>query len=185
LIKLTKELEMETKYLYNSLYYRKARKHQMNYDKLNKMMAIILSYKPKRVLDVGCGVGILVELLRQKGVAAYGTDFSDALLGYWKGSPYFQVADAAHQPFPNKSFDLVVSTDVLEHIPEEDLDAVKKEMLRVGDEVLCFPASEIGLNNRQKLFHVTNKPIEWWIKKFEGCDIYDSRLFDGSKPSNR
>jgi SAM-dependent methyltransferase len=66
------------------------------------------------VLDFGCGRGALVEHLCESGVEAYGCDVDP----YWEGdkprlrpiprSPY-------RLPFDDASFDLVVSTSVLEH----------------------------------------------------------------------
>lgn len=51
------------------------------------------------------------------------------------------IADAASLPFKSGSFDLVVSTDVLEHIPPVLRPAVVSEMIRVSRRVLilAFP----------------------------------------------
>src|SRR5919109_521312 len=42
---------------------------------------IIARLKPRRVLDVGCAKGFLVECLRDRGVEAYGFDVSEYALG--------------------------------------------------------------------------------------------------------
>lgn len=168
---------MDTRYLYNKGYYIKARKHQRNALKLDKMMDIIMRVNPKKVLDIGCGVGYLVEKLREAGVDAYGTDFSPALIEYWKGDPHFQVADAKVQPFKDREFDLVVSTDVLEHISEDDIPLVLEEMKRVGKRVIAFVAGYKPLNRRQLLFHVTNKEMGWWVDNLPGVEVYNSRDF--------
>lgn len=174
-------MSQDTQYLYNFNYFRKAaRRHMAGNERLEKLVNIVLSYKPKKVLDVGCGVGHLVNRLREAGVDAVGTDFSKALGTYWGntvGKIFFQ-ADATKQPFEDKEFDLVISTDVLEHIPEEDIPMVVDELKRVGKKVVAFVAVEKALNRRQLLFHVTNKPLDWWVDNLPGIEVFNSREFD-------
>lgn len=168
----------ETKYLYNAGYFKKSMRFKKNPHRLDKFMDIVKSYNPKKVLDVGCGVGFMVNRMRDEGINAYGTDFTEALVGYWGDSPYFKVAEAEKQPFGDKEFDLVISTDVMEHIHEEDLPYVVEEMKRVGKTVLAFVAVEKKLSKRQLMFHVTNKPLEWWKEHLPGIIVYNSREFE-------
>ena len=91
------------------------------------------------VVDVGCGPGFLAG--EMAAVVAptghvFGTDISDAMLELAKRncsraatSVSFQVADAAELPFPAGSFDVAVSTQVLEYV--KDVDACIAEMHRV------------------------------------------------------
>lgn len=172
-------MSQDTRYLYNYYYFRKAgRRHQNKGRRLDALMGIIKSYSPKSVLDVGCGIGNLVLRMRDEGMVAYGTDFAPDLRTYWGDTPYMQVADAKSQPFPDKFFDLVISTDVMEHIPEEDIPAVAEEMKRVGNKVVALVAVEKKLNARQLLFHVTNKPLEWWVEHLPGIDVINSREYE-------
>jgi SAM-dependent methyltransferase len=73
----------------------------------------------KRILDVGCGVGAEVDLLRRDGYEAYGIDLP-GLSRFWaregRDSTYFFGADATRTPFPDDSFDVVYSLGVIEHI---------------------------------------------------------------------
>jgi cyclopropane fatty-acyl-phospholipid synthase-like methyltransferase len=84
------------------------------------------------VLDLGCGAGMLA-LLKRKGVNLIGIDLSTegahSVLrnGYDAGI----TASLANLPFPNQSFDYVVSLDVIGHIPFEEKDAVIAEIQRV------------------------------------------------------
>lgn len=168
----------DTRYLYNKRYFIKSRRNQTRLNRLDKIVERILEEKPNKVLDVGCGVGYLVDKLREKGIDAYGTDFSPALPNYWGDKDYFQVADAKEQPFGDKEFDLVVSTDVLEHIFKEDVPKVADELKRVGKKVIVWVAAYKKLNRRQLLFHVTNEPIEWWVENLPGIEVHNSREFD-------
>lgn len=82
------------------------------------------------VLDVGGGAGYLTRALRRAGSA---TVLVDADLGElsWRGPPVSGsvVADALSLPVPSDAVDLVVSSNVLEHVPEPF--AVVDEMARV------------------------------------------------------
>jgi SAM-dependent methyltransferase len=89
--------------------------------------AQILAYvKPgQRVLDVGCGEGILSCLAAQKGATVIGTDISgDNIRGAkdlaksWAVKVDFLQTDAESLPFNDDSIDLVISSHVLEHLPD-------------------------------------------------------------------
>jgi ubiquinone/menaquinone biosynthesis C-methylase UbiE len=156
--------------LYNHKYFISSRKFQREETRLNELVNIIKSYKPESVLDVGCGIGNLVLKLREEGIPAFGIDSAEALDFFWN-EDYFSFAEATKLPFKDKMFDIVVSTDFFEHIPEEDIDTVKSEMLRVGKKVLSRVAYEDNITKRQSLYHVTNKPKEWWVIKLKGISL--------------
>ena len=80
-----------------------------------------------RVLEVGCGPGHLsVRLARRHGLEVTGLDLDPAMIararanadrpGYGDGRrPQFVVGDVASLAFPDRSFDLVVSTLSMHH----------------------------------------------------------------------
>src|SRR3990167_3720018 len=90
----------------------------------------LAGYRPESVLDVGCGHGYLVENLLKRGIEAWGTDWVD--FARRRIPDNFIQAYADKLPFGDKSFDVVVSTDFLEHIPEEEVGKVFSEMVRVA-----------------------------------------------------
>lgn len=92
------------------------------------------SLRGARILDVGCGGGILAEELARRGADVTGVDRSvpslDAALRHRGGlAVRYAGADAAAMPFADGAFDGVISSDFLEHV--FDLDAVSKEIARV------------------------------------------------------
>ena len=87
----------------------------------------------QRVLDIGCGSGRHTsEAYRLKGVTAVGADrnrhdlkqarerleFHDRLGVHGGGCWCLTGADIRNLPFPNHSFQAVICSEVLEHIPE-------------------------------------------------------------------
>jgi ubiquinone/menaquinone biosynthesis C-methylase UbiE len=85
-----------------------------------------------RVLDLGCGEGMLA-LLKLKGAHLTGVDLSRELLTVARRNGYDVTCAAllAQLPFPDDSFDYVVSLDVMGHIALDEKDTVIAEMARV------------------------------------------------------
>ena len=93
------------------------------------------------VLDVGCSHGRAVEELWRMGMSASGVDVSE--LAVKRASrlrtqrtrctpPCFRQGSATRLPWPNASFDAIVSSDVLEHLAPTDIPAVVAEWHRVA-----------------------------------------------------
>jgi arsenite methyltransferase len=92
----------------------------------------------ERVLDIGSGPGFvaaaIADAVRSPGVV-HGVDISEPLLAvaraHCAGRPWveFHHADATQLPFPDRDFDAVISTQVLEFVP--DVDAALTEIYRV------------------------------------------------------
>lgn len=84
------------------------------------------------VLDLGCGEGMLA-LLKRKGVTLTGIDLSPELLAAAgrNGYDHACVATFTALPFPDSSFDYVVSLDVMGHVAFDDKDRVLAEIKRV------------------------------------------------------
>jgi len=82
------------------------------------------------VLDVGCGDGLLLSLLKEKGVTAEGIDISEEAVKRCveRGFTARTYDPNAPFPFPDDAFDTVVMLDVLEHVyaPEELLREAKR-----------------------------------------------------------
>jgi predicted TPR repeat methyltransferase len=86
----------------------------------------------KRALDVGCGEGRFCRMLRAKGIPVVGIDPTEELLAAARrrdSRGEYQIARAESLPFPDASFDLVVSYLTL--IDIADFRTALKEMVRV------------------------------------------------------
>lgn len=99
-----------------------------------------------RVLDVGCGTGANAPVLRGADRFTIGIDASPIPMALVDRTHDARLrADAAHLPFGDASFDLVVALDVLEHL-DDDRAAVRelRRVLRPGGTLVVFvPALEL------------------------------------------
>ena len=74
----------------------------------------------RRILDVGCGLGTYVQAFRRFSQDVYGIDIdADKLVEGSRELPNLSVASAEGLPFPEDSFDVVLSHEVIEHVQDD------------------------------------------------------------------
>ncbi|NRQ14613.1 class I SAM-dependent methyltransferase [Ensifer sesbaniae] len=104
------------------------------------------------ILDFGCGQSQLVDWLAR--------DF---------GAQAFRYDPAIEQfnQFPVDKADVVINTDVLEHIPLEDVDGFIARIASISEKVFFnisnIPAVAILPNGENA--HCTVEPPEWWAEQ--------------------
>ena len=83
---------------------------------------LVEKFRPKTVLDAGCGAGGLIFMFQKLGVDAYGFDVNRHTLcqANEKMQSYLCQADAGNISFKNSTFDLIVSHHVVEHLWNHD-----------------------------------------------------------------
>lgn len=93
----------------------------------------IQSLEPKSILDAGCGEGFTLEKFREKkiGDSLAGIDFSEYAIQIGKKiHPNLKLKQGSIYDIPYKEnfFDLVISTEVLEHLesPKKALEELKR-----------------------------------------------------------
>lgn len=89
-----------------------------------------------RLLDAGCGTGGFLRFALDTGSfdRAAGTDIAGAAIELARRrvpEAELHVAALRELPFPDGSFELVVSNDVLQHVPEAEVEASLLELRRV------------------------------------------------------
>lgn len=105
-----------------------------------------------RVLDVGCGKGYLLYELAQvvPGLLISGLDISDYALAHAKEevAPHLRAGGADQLPYPDRSFDLVLSFKTLPNLSIEQLWSALREITRVGER--AYLAVESYRDEREK-----------------------------------
>lgn len=91
----------------------------------------VLCRGPGRVLDVGCGRGLLLRAFRERGWKVEGTELSESAASFARDvlDIPVKVAPAVALPWPDQTFDAVLMWHVLEHLP--DPSAALREAARV------------------------------------------------------
>ena len=165
----------ERKYGYGGM------KYDGRWRKVAEAMAAHYKLKPgSSILDVGCGKGFLLYEFTQvvPGIKVAGVDISEYAIqnAHPPVKPFLKVANATKLPFPDKSFDFVVSLTTLHNLYNYDLHEALKEVERVGRGGK-YIVVESYRNEREKMnllywqltcraFHA---PKEWeWIFKQAG-----------------
>ena len=132
----------------------------------------IYFFNPKRVLDIGCGAGHFVKSFHDCNIIVRGFDKSKWVI---KNTPHVSVEDFLKQgditegvPF-DKSFDLVLAIDILEHLScESDLDKALINLSKASSKHVLISVPVIGDPNLEAdPTHLIKESREWWIKKFE------------------
>ena len=153
---------------------------------------------PKNTLDVGCGAGTLSLYLASKGNRVVGIDVArnaiDActksanLLGLNKNTS-FKVMDFPKQA-PSKKFDLIILSEVIEHLKNDDL-ALKKIFLllkRGGVGIISTPSKnapmyKLGLAHEfdRRVGHLRRYSVDELVSKCEsvGFKILETKKREG------
>jgi len=89
------------------------------------------------VLDVGCGIGIFLDIIRPHCKAVAGLDISPVAINLLKSKGIEgKVGELPEISYPDKSFDVVVATEIVEHL--DDPVALLKEAVRVARKKVIF-----------------------------------------------
>ncbi|MBB5020521.1 ubiquinone/menaquinone biosynthesis C-methylase UbiE [Chitinivorax tropicus] len=113
-------------------------------------------------IDIGCGEGFLVAELLSQGIDAFGLDISSVVVeranSCWT-SRFFE-GSALSMPFPDTSFDVVVSTNCLEYLVPADVSVALREMFRVSSQYVFLQISTTHGLGDHSCRSVENR--SWW-----------------------
>ena len=109
-----------------------------------RRLGMILEALPldaRRILVDGCGIGTYVRRLAELGYNTVGLDidYERIAQGTHSGVEQLHVAAGEHLPYPDASFDAILSHEVIEHVADDYLAA--REMIRVlrpGGHLILF-----------------------------------------------
>ena len=129
-----------------------------------RIKEMIMRHNAKTLLDYGAGKGMQYQPMQ---IIAEGIGEWPGIQAFWEVDEIY-CYDPAYTPFnklPDKKFDGVVSTDVLEHCPEEDIPWILDEIFSyatrfVFANVACYPAKKRLPNGENA--HCTIREPEWW-----------------------
>ena len=121
---------------------------------------------PTSLFDIGCGSGALLAAVQQHGVSVGGVEFAADALAVCRARGLANVRQAdlrRARPGEWGRSDVVVSTEVAEHLPERFADNLVDAICAVSD-VIVFTAATPGQPGATD--HSNEQPHEYWIQKF-------------------
>lgn len=107
---------------YNKQYFNK--RDHLDLHIANSIKIFCVNNNLHKILDVGCGTGLLVNFLNQHQLSAVGVD------KYFKSQQIIN-ASAVKLPFPKNSFDLVTAISVIEHLTPSQTVKFLSEVKRI------------------------------------------------------
>lgn len=136
------------------------------------------AFKPRKVLDVGCARGYMVYAFKELGVEAFGVDISRFAIehAHYTIRPNLSVVDVDSHPLPfsNSTFDLIVSTECMEHLnyPRNVISEMGRVLMPNGRVFISTPKITKWRKLYGRIFggsilHPSELDKEEWIRLFE------------------
>ena len=127
-------------------------------------------FAPKSVIDVGCGVGYWLKVWNEQlGVQDYqgveGPYVSADMLKIPAGNVLFQ--DLKSPIDINRKFDLAMSMEVAEHLPNSHAKSFVQTLISFSDVILFSAAIE----GQEGTYHINEQFPEYWSKIFAQFDF--------------
>ncbi len=138
---------------------------------------IVKRIGPRKMLDMGCAKGFLVEAMRKRGVEAYGIDISAcAIEAVVPEVRQFCSLKSLTDPLEEK-YDLITCIEVLEHVPEEEAKkAVENFCLHSKSVLFSSVANYLHPDDT----HINLHPQEYWIDLFRRNGFDQDKNFDST-----
>ena len=121
--------------------------------------AVMASWAPRTVLDVGCGVGLAMQYLEERGVECLGLEGSSAAIARSPVKDRIRLVDLNRPVDLGRTFELVWSYEVAEHIHPTFTVTFLDTLCRHGDR-LVLSAARPGQGGRG---HFNEQPKSYWI----------------------
>lgn len=129
---------------------------------VKRIVEHINSFKPNNILDFGCGKGYLKNELIKHGIAIDEFDPS--------------IPDKSE--IKKNQYDLIITTDVLEHLYENEIKHTMKTFIKLKPKsmfhAICNRSAGTTLPDGSNA-HKTIKSIEWWNNRLQ---MYSENKFD-------
>ncbi len=137
-------------------------------------LELIEHFQPgRRLLDLGCAYGYLVEAAADRGFQAVGLDISDfALRQLPQLAGRLIQSEMQSLPFASDSFDVIALFDVVEHLNHPGSLLVESRRLLKPNGLLLLTTPDPLFFDRHEATHVFERPPSFWIDRLHriGCE---------------
>jgi SAM-dependent methyltransferase len=129
---------------------------------LRVVPVVVRGWRPRHVVDVGCGQGVWAAAFEAMGVPTLAID-GEHVRREQVLAPTFLAWDLARRLPVIGRFDLCVCLEVAEHLPATAAGTLVESLTEASDRIL-FSAAVPGQGGTG---HVNEQPHEYWIEHFE------------------
>lgn len=135
-------------------------------DAANEIVPVIMDLvKPKKVVDVGCGIGTFTSVFKEYGASVIGIDGpwckKELLFKNIEPEEFLEMELEKEISLDNK-FDLVVCLEVAEHLTPERADSFITDLIKLGD-IILFSAA---IPNQGGENHFNEQWLGYWESLF-------------------
>ena len=135
------------------------------------------------ILDVGCAKGFMLHDLRESipGIQVQGVDVSEYAIDQSKEEvkPFLQVADARQLPFPDKSFDVVISINTVHNLEGDHLSQALLEIERVSRGKSFITVDAYRTDEEKELMYAWNLTAKTILHVDEWKELFDAVGYTG------
>ena len=132
-------------------------KYKLKYKK--KFINKVIKYaKNKKVIEMGCGTGLMAGYLQKLGLKVTALDLSQAVLDYAKEIAEqseiikpckYEQGDILNLKYKKNSFDVSYSNGVLEHFNDEEIIEILKQQMNISRYVIFgIPSTYFNMNEK-------------------------------------
>src|SRR5437899_11114100 len=135
-------------------HYLHERAHDWRFLAQQRRVCAMLNGRVGRVLDIGCGPGLMTEALVERRGEVWGVDFLESVLAWaraeaekasWGDRAHYVAGDAQALPFSAATFDTVIARGVLEYLSDAHrFVAEVRRVLRPGGLLVVSVPSSIA-----------------------------------------
>jgi len=133
------------------------------------MTELIFALKPKSLIDIGCGDGRLIQIVKKSVPSITGIDLSKRAVAFAKAfNPEIEILCGDITELSQK-YEMVTLVEVLEHIPEDKLEVFMRDVARLvlGEGYLLITVPTINVPLIKKHYrHYDLKMLENCIKPY-------------------
>ena len=142
---------------------------------MQRMGEMLMEPEPQRVLDAGCGEGFATQYLAQQHPDLHltGVDLSEEAVAYanehFGAYAQFRQGSVYKLPFSENAFDVVLCSEVLEHLDEPERAVAELKRVARSHVLITVPREPYfkWLNDLGRLMRISPDPghVNFWTKE--------------------
>jgi SAM-dependent methyltransferase len=154
---------------YENWYYNRPQSQAYLKDKKiwTNQVDMIECFEPEIVFEFGSGLGYALQEAETRGIKMIGCETSEyAIKNSICKTSLILTGEIPDQslPFLDNTFDLVFSSEVMEHIKQEHTNSVISELYRICRKHILLTINTFDANQPG---HINMHARDWWVDKFE------------------